>query len=83
VDGTDVGTQDDVIAEIGYFHDEANYIVGKADKIIVTDIGGTVLRHREALFENGTGNLTQVSIYLADGSAATSNIAYDQYSNIQ
>jgi RHS repeat-associated protein len=83
VDGADVGTQDDVFAEIGYFKDEANYIVGKANKIVVTDSSGTVLRRREAIFESGTGNLSQVSIYLADGSAATSNIAYDQYGNIQ
>ncbi len=78
----DVGTQDDVFAEIGYFKDEANYIIGKANKIVVTDNGGTVLRRREAIFESGTGNLTQVSIYFADGRAATSNIDYDTYGNI-
>ncbi|RKZ54020.1 MAG: hypothetical protein DRR16_14190 [Candidatus Parabeggiatoa sp. nov. 3] len=83
VDGADVGTQDDVKAVIGYFKDEANYIVGKANKIIVTNNSGTVLRRREAIFESGTGNLSQVSIYLANGSAATSNISYNQYGNIE
>ncbi len=82
MDGADVGTQDDVKAVIGYFKDEANYIVGKANKIVVTDNSGTVLRRREAIFESGTGNLSQVSIYLADGSAATSNIDYDTYGKI-
>jgi hypothetical protein len=53
---------------IGYFKDEANYIVGKTNKIVVTDHSGTVLRRREAIFESGTGNLNQVSIYLANGS---------------
>jgi len=83
VDGADIGTQDDVFAEIGYFHYAENYIVGKADKIVVTDSSGKVLRRREATFESGTGNLSQVSIYLADGSAATSNIDYNQYGNIE
>jgi len=81
VDAADVGAQDDVEAEIGYFKDEANYIVGKANSIVVKG-NGTVMRRREATFESGTGNLTQVRIYLKDGRAAVTDIVYDQYGNL-
>ena len=80
-DAGDLGADDDVEAEIGYFSDAANYIVGKANSIIVRS-NGRVMRKREADFENGTGNLKQVRQFLASGQAAVTDLTYDQYGNI-
>jgi len=79
-DAADVGGQDDIEAVIGYFKDEANHIF-KANSIVVTS-NGTILRKRDSLINSGTGDVMQVSQYLADGGAVVANIAYDRYGNI-
>ena len=59
-----------------------NYLPGLPTTILVTNAGGSqLLRHREATYDPGTGNLTEVRQYLADGTAAVNDIAYDAYGN--
>ncbi len=80
-DAGDTGAQDDVEAIIGYFSDLPNYIVGKADSILVN--GNTVeFRRREADIQPGTGNLLQVRQYLANGTPAVTDLTYDAFGNI-
>src|SRR5262249_24586477 len=67
---------DDVRTTIAYFADLSNYIVGIPDNITVTNVAGTVLRHREADIEAGTGNLLQVRQYLETGDVAATDMAY-------
>ncbi|MDM8554109.1 BPSL0067 family protein, partial [Desulfococcaceae bacterium HSG7] len=79
-DAADTGAADDVESFIEYHKDETNHIVGKAKKIAVKGNGKT-MRQRDAVFETGTGNLTQVSIALGSGTAVHSMV-YDKYGNI-
>ena len=77
----DTGTDDDVTAAVNYTADDpacrANYIVGIPDRIQVTSAAGTEFRHREATINCVTGNVTQVRQFLADGSAAVTDLIYD------
>ncbi|MCI5138763.1 MAG: hypothetical protein D3922_10190, partial [Candidatus Electrothrix sp. AR1] len=79
-DAADTGAADDVESFIQYHSDLANYIMGKAKKIIVKG-NGVTMRQRDAVFEIGTGNLKQVKIALGSGTAVN-DLDYDQYGNI-
>ncbi|WP_420209289.1 SpvB/TcaC N-terminal domain-containing protein [Candidatus Electronema sp. JC] len=81
-DAADAGAEDDVESFIGYHSDTANYIVGKADKIEVKS-NGTLYRQREAVIENGTGNIRQVGLSFGSGGMAVHDLSYDQYGNIR
>jgi RHS repeat-associated protein len=80
-DLADTGSGDDVNATVRYTAEDpacqTNYIVGIPDRIRVTDAGGAELRRREATVNCTTGNLTQVRSFLADGSAAVTDMVYD------
>ena len=58
-----------------------NYLV-KPTRIDVTG-GGAALRRREATLDCATGNVTEVRQVLANGSAATTNLAYLPNGNLQ
>ncbi|MCI5180784.1 MAG: sugar-binding protein, partial [Candidatus Electrothrix sp. AW3_4] len=75
------GAEDDVESFIHYHSDQANYIVGKADKIEVKS-NGELYRLREAAIENGTGNIRQVRLSFGSG-MAVHDLDYDQYGNIK
>jgi RHS repeat-associated protein len=79
-DAADAGAEDDVESFIEYHTDLPHYIVGKASKIEVKS-NGELMRQREASFEIGTGNLTQVRLSLGTGTAVH-DMAYDRYGNI-
>src|SRR2546425_424021 len=81
-DSGDAGPQDDVDAQITYFHDDPNYIVGKADSITVRG-NGAVMRQRTAVIELGTGNLRQVRQRLESGQEAVTDLAYFPDGNLQ
>ena len=80
-DLADAGTEDDVTATVGYTADDpacrANYIVGIANRTRVTDASAALLRRREATVNCTTGDVTQVRRFLADGSAAVTDMRYD------
>ncbi|CAK8710557.1 hypothetical protein GKODMF_00765 [Candidatus Electrothrix gigas] len=80
-DAADAGAEDDVESFIHYHSDQANYIVGKADKIEVKS-NGELYRLREATIENGTGNIRQVRLSFGSGTAVH-DLSYDQYGNIK
>jgi RHS repeat-associated protein len=78
----DTGPEDDVTATIRYTADDAacraNYIVGIADRIRVTNAGGTEFRRREATVNCSNGDVNQVRRFLADGSStAVTDLSYD------
>jgi RHS repeat-associated protein len=81
---TDTGepgtTADDVVANVGYLTC-ADTHVRAANSIVVTG-GGTQLRRRESNVDCATGNVTQVRQYLADGSAAVTDLSYTGDGNI-
>src|SRR6185437_15075610 len=73
-------TADDVVARIGYTTCADTHLRA-ANSIVVTG-GGTQLRRRESDVDCATGNVTQVRQYLANGSAATTDLTYTADGNI-
>ncbi len=73
-DAGDVGADDDVEAAIAYSSCPDTF-VSVAVRIAVTG-GGVQMRRREATVDCATANATQVREFLADGSAAVSDMAY-------
>ncbi|HEY6000820.1 MAG TPA: SpvB/TcaC N-terminal domain-containing protein [bacterium] len=80
VDLGDEGPEDDVRLDVGYFADTAAHIVGKPDALRYS-AQGRELQRSGMTIEAGTGDVTQVREYLADGAAATTDYAYDPYGN--
>ncbi|MFL6161611.1 MAG: SpvB/TcaC N-terminal domain-containing protein [Jatrophihabitantaceae bacterium] len=76
----DAGTADDVVAQIGYTTC-ATTRVRSANSIIVTG-GGIQMRRRESNVDCATSDITQVRQYLADGSAAVTDLTYTADGNI-
>ena len=79
-------TDDDVTSTIGYHEDLTPYIVGKADTVVVTGLGGQgaggAYRERQATFEPGTGNMTQLRSVLETGGTAITDLTYDGFGNL-
>ena len=61
---------------------QTTYIVGIADRIRVTDAAGTELRRRESDVSCATGNVSQVRRFLADGSAAVTDMTHDDHGRL-
>src|SRR5262249_40425566 len=82
----DDGPEDDTIATVRYTASDpacvATYIVGIADRIRVTDTGGAELRRRESTVDCTTGNVTQVRRFLANGSAAVTDMVHDNHGRL-
>jgi RHS repeat-associated protein len=74
VEAGEAGAADDVRATIGYTSCPDTSL-NEANAITVSG-GGAQMRRREATIECATGNVTQVRQFLADGSAAVSDMAY-------
>jgi len=74
------GTSDDVVAQVGYTTCAATG-VRAANSITVTG-GGTAMRRRESDVDCATGDVTQVRQYLADGTAAVTDLSYTADGNI-
>ncbi len=72
---------DDVESLIAYHNDTANYIVGKADSVVVNG-NGTEMRRRTADFEIGTGNLLEVISFNTDGTQSVSTMGYNGQGNL-
>ena len=68
----DTGTADDVIAQIGYPSCPTTGV--RTASSITVNGGGTLMRRRESTVDCATGNVTQVRQYLADNSAAVTDI---------
>ena len=76
----DTGSADDVIARISYTSCPATGV--RTANSITVNGGGTPMRRRESTVDCATGNVTQVRQYLADGSAAVTDISYTGDGNI-
>ena len=85
-DTGDVGAQDDVVVVINYTSSDpacqSSYIVGKANKIVVTG-NGAPMRNREATIDCTTGDEAQVRQFLETGQAAVTDLTYFDNGNIQ
>ncbi|HEX6287738.1 MAG TPA: SpvB/TcaC N-terminal domain-containing protein [Herpetosiphonaceae bacterium] len=81
-DAGDTGAQDDVTATIGYTNCPETYVVGTPNAIVVMGSGAT-MRQREATVDCATGDVAQVRKYLADGSAAVTDLAYFPNGNLR
>ncbi|WP_257456314.1 SpvB/TcaC N-terminal domain-containing protein [Archangium lipolyticum] len=83
------GSSDDYQAEIQYTGRlstcRAHHIVGVADRIIVRDAAGTLLRKREASVDcaSGTGNVRQIRVSLDSNTVASTELAYDTDGNLK
>jgi RHS repeat-associated protein len=75
----EAGTADDVVAQIGYPSCATGVRI--ANSITVTG-GGTLMRRRESTVDCATGDVTRVGQYLADGSAAATDITYTADGNL-
>lgn len=80
-DNGDVGAEDDLNAFIDYHYVAGKYIVGSAKSILVKN-GNTLLRKREAVIDQNTGEVTQIKQYLDDKNIAVHDLAYDSYGNL-
>jgi len=87
-DAADVGTADDVEARFGYTAADpacqARYIVGTAN--FVQERGttpDTLMRHRQSTVDCATGDVRQVREYLADGTAAVTDLDYFTNGNLR
>jgi RHS repeat-associated protein len=76
----DTGAADDVVAQIGYSSCPATSV--RTANSITVNGGGTLMRRRESTVNCATGKVTQVRQYLADGSAAITDIDYTSEGNI-
>jgi RHS repeat-associated protein len=85
-DTGDVGATDDAVATISYSSSDpacqSSYIVGKANKILVTG-NGVLMRDREATIDCTTGNVTQVRQLTETGAVSVTDLAYFPNGNIQ
>jgi RHS repeat-associated protein len=85
-DLADDGPEDDVVATVRYTASDpacqTTYIVGIADRIRVTDAAGTELRRRESDVSCANGNVGQVRRFLADGSAAVTDMTHDDHGRL-
>ncbi|ONI90753.1 sugar-binding protein [Saccharothrix sp. ALI-22-I] len=85
VDRADAGAADDLDGVFGYSSDDpscrAKHIVGVGTSVRETN-GGTLMRRREATVDCATANVTQVRKYLADNSAAVTDLTYLPNGNI-
>src|SRR5262249_33642497 len=69
-------------ADITYFQDPADYIVGTPNGITVMG-NGTVMRQRSSVIEATTGNVRQVRERLANGQEAVTDLDYLPDGNLQ
>ncbi|HEX8081624.1 MAG TPA: SpvB/TcaC N-terminal domain-containing protein [Jatrophihabitans sp.] len=76
----DTGTADDVVATIGYTSCPTTGV--RIANSITVNGGGTLMRRRESTVNCVTGDVTQVRQYLADGSAAVTDIDYTGDGNL-
>jgi RHS repeat-associated protein len=81
-DAADVGAQDDIQTDTTYAACPASYIMGTANRVIVSS-NGTELRHREGTVDCATGDVTQLRQYFANGDAAVIDLAYLPNGNVQ
>lgn len=85
-DAGDVGAQDDVEAFVDYTVADAacaaNHVVGKPKRISVRG-NGVLMRQRQAVIDCSTGDETQVTQFLENGQAATTDLAYFGNGNLQ
>lgn len=72
---------DDMSAAVTYFSVDPQYIKAIPKSIVVSN-QGTVKRKRAQEIDNNTGDITKISQFLADGSAAVYDMQYDQYGNL-
>ncbi|TDP98132.1 SpvB/TcaC N-terminal domain-containing protein [Labedaea rhizosphaerae] len=86
IDRGDPGAADDLDGAFGYSASDpacrARNIVGVATTLRETDGTGTVLRRRESTVDCATANVTQVRAYLADNSAAVTDMTYFPNGNL-
>jgi RHS repeat-associated protein len=75
-DAGDPGTGEDVLTSISYANCPGTYLESAPASVVATDVNGKVLRHREQDVDCGTGDVTEVREYLADGSFATTDMSY-------
>ena len=73
---------DDVTASIAYFQNTDAYIVNKPNSVVVRDASGTILRKRTAVYDNATGNLTQLTLHNTGTANSVWSMSYDAFGNI-
>ena len=80
-DDGDPNSQDQVVATVKYASCPDTYVMSIPVEITVTG-NGTTMRRRQATVDCATGDVTQVRQYLADGSAAVTDLAYSPEGNL-
>ena len=75
------GTQDGVLSTTTYASCPDTYVLSMPSSLVVTG-GGNVMRHREQTVDCATGNVTQIRQFLADGTAAVTDMTYFPNGNL-
>jgi RHS repeat-associated protein len=82
VESGDPSPQNDVLTTATYSNCPDTYVVGIVTSDTVTG-GGNVMRHSEQDVDCATGNVTEVRQFLADGTAAVTDMTYFPNGNLQ
>jgi RHS repeat-associated protein len=77
----DPSPRNDVTTTISYASCPDTYVMGTPVSSVTTG-GGTVMRHSEQTVDCATGNVTEERQFLADGTAAVTDMTYDQDGNL-
>jgi RHS repeat-associated protein len=80
---TDIGDgspEDRLEATVKYHNNDAAYIKAIPSELLVTTAEG--LKRKRSTSIDSKGHITQISQFLADGTAARHDMAYDQYGNL-
>jgi len=77
----DPSPQNDVTTTTSYANCPDTYVMGTPASSVTTG-GGTVMRHSEQTVDCATGNVTEVRQFLADGTAAVTDMTYNPDGNL-
>jgi RHS repeat-associated protein len=77
----DTPEDDDITAEISYHSLTSPYILGIPERITVTS-NGALLRKRESVIDQTTGDILEIRQYLTDNEFSSHHMEYDQYGNL-
>jgi RHS repeat-associated protein len=82
VESGDPSPRNDTTTTATYSNCPGTYVVGTETSDTVTGGDGTVMRHSEADVDCATGNVTEVRQFLADGTAAVTDMTYFPNGNL-
>jgi RHS repeat-associated protein len=82
IDYGDETPDDDITADISYYSLELLYLMNVPERITVTS-NGSVLRKRESVIDQTTGDILKIKQYSSDEDISVFDMEYDQYGSLK